>query len=250
MTQRLEARVEERTAQLQAAQNQLVQAGKLTALGQMSAGISHEVSQPLAAIRNFASNGITLIERDRVPEASENLGQITEQVDRINRIIKNLRGFARNETEVAEPVDLSVVLRDALRLVQRRMEEEQITLSYEPPSQAIMVMGGAVRLQQVFVNLMSNSMDAMAEAESRVLTLRIEKSEETARVFVRDTGAGLAEPERAFEPFYTTKDIGASKGLGLGLSISYGIIGSFGGELSCRNLRMGAEFCVALKRAP
>lgn len=247
---RLEARVEERTAQLQATQDQLVQAGKLTALGQMSAGISHEVNQPLAAIRNFAANGVKLIERDRLPEASENLNLITQQVDRINRIIKNLRGFARNEVEVAEPVDLNAVLADAVRLAEQRLREEAVTLDYAPQETPLMVMGGPVRLQQVIVNLMSNGMDAMADADDKVLGLRIEEGTEVVRLFVTDTGTGLAEPDRVFEPFYTTKDVGASKGLGLGLSISYGIIGSFGGHLSCRNLDRGAAFCVELRRAP
>ena len=247
---RLEARVEERTAQLQATQDQLVQAGKLTALGQMSAGISHEVNQPLAAIRNFAANGMKLIERDRLPEASENLSLITQQVDRINRIIKNLRGFARNEVEVAEPVDLNAVLADAVRLAGQRLRDEKVTLDHKPLGTPLMVMGGPVRLQQVIVNLMGNGMDAMADVQNKVLGLRIEEDAEMVRVFVTDTGSGLADPDRVFEPFYTTKDVGASKGLGLGLSISYGIIGSFGGQLRCRNLDQGAEFCVELRKAP
>ncbi len=247
---RLEARVEERTAQLRAAQDQLVQAGKLSALGQMSAGISHEVNQPLAAIRNFAANGVTLIERDRLAEATGNLGLITQQVDRINRIIKNLRGFARNEVEVAEPVDLKAVLADAKRLAEKRLRDEDVILNYRPADQAVMVMGGPVRLQQVIVNLMNNAMDAMAETEQKRLSLRVQQEADVVRLYVSDTGDGLDDPERVFEPFYTTKDVGASKGLGLGLSISYGIIGSFGGQLSCRNLSRGAEFCVELRRAP
>lgn len=246
---RLEARVDERTAQLRAAQDQLVQAGKLTALGQMSAGISHEVNQPLAAIRNFAANGVKLIERDRAPEASENLDQITQQVDRINRIIKNLRGFARNEVEVAEPVDLAIVVADAVRLAGPRLRDENVTLDHAQLDAPLLVMGGPVRLQQVLVNLMSNGIDAMAETADKVLSLWVEESGDVVRIFLRDTGTGLADPDRVFEPFYTTKDVGASKGLGLGLSISYGIIGGFGGQLSCGNWEQGAEFCVELGKA-
>ena len=246
----LEARVEERTLQLQTAQDQLVQAGKLTALGQMSAGISHEVNQPLAAIRNFAANGVKLIERDRLPEVSENLNLIKQQVDRINRIIKNLRSFARNEVEVTERVDLNVVLADAVRLVKQRLQDEAIVLEYSPQTLPIFVMGGHVRLQQVIVNLMGNSIDAMTKANARVLSLSVEEDVDAVRILVVDSGTGLTDPDRVFEPFYTTKDVGASKGLGLGLSISYGIIGSFGGQLSCRNLDYGAEFCIALRRVP
>ncbi|GGA16766.1 sensor histidine kinase [Neptunicoccus cionae] len=249
---RLEARVEERTAQLRQAQDQLVQAGKLTALGQMSAGISHEVNQPLAAIRNFAANGIKLIERDRVPEAQDNLDQITVQVDRINRIIKNLRGFARNESEPVEPVDLVAVVQDALRLAERRLRDEGITVALDLPEHPVMVSGGPVRLQQVIVNLMGNAMDAMRDQPKKHLSLKIDPDDgsDRVRLKVADSGTGLKEPDRVFEPFYTTKDVGASKGLGLGLSISYGIVGTFGGELSCRNRpEGGAEFCVELKKA-
>lgn len=247
---RLEARVEERTAQLQQAQDQLVQAGKLTALGQMSAGISHEVNQPLAAIRNFAANGIKLIERDRIPEAQDNLTHITEQVDRINRIIKNLRGFARNEFEGVEPVDLIAVLSDAVRLAETRLRAEGVTLKLSAPKTAVMVAGGPVRLQQVIVNLMTNAIDAMSGQPEKILSLKVEENTDVVRLRVADTGSGLADPSRVFEPFYTTKDVGASKGLGLGLSISYGIIGTFGGSLNCRNLDpVGAEFCVELLRS-
>lgn len=245
---RLEARVEERTEQLQLAQEQLVQAGKLTALGQMSAGISHEVNQPLAAIRNFAANGVKLIERGRQQETAANLEQITQQVDRITRIIKNLRGFARNEIEVAEPVNISVVLKDVVKLATKRMRDEKVDLIFQPVAQKLEVMGGPIRLQQVLINLMNNAIDAMVDADEKTLSLSVLELEDEVKILVCDTGSGLADPKRVFEPFYTTKEIGASKGLGLGLSISYGIIGSFGGELTCRNLDKGAEFCVSLRK--
>ena len=236
---RLEARVDERTAQLRQAQDQLVQAGKLTALGQMSAGISHEVNQPLAAIRNFASNGIKLIERDRIAEAQDNLDQITVQVDRINRIIKNLRGFARNESERVEPVDLVAVVHDALRLAERRLREEGITVETALPPSPVMVSGGPVRLQQVIVNLMGNAMDAMRDQPDKRLSLTTEHAIDgnTVRLRVSDTGSGLVEPDRVFEPFYTTKRPG--DGVGLGLAISSGIVNDLGGRLTARNAEGG-----------
>jgi two-component system C4-dicarboxylate transport sensor histidine kinase DctB len=246
----LEARVEERTEQLRLAQDQLVQAGKLTALGQMSAGISHELNQPLAAIRNFSENGIKLIERDRSGEARANLGRITAQVDRINRIIKHLREFARKETEIVQAVDLNAVLADAKRLMQTRTRDEAVRVIQTGKKGPVLVMGGPVRLQQVIANLMTNAVDAMVGQEVRDLRLHIEVLDATVLLRVQDTGSGLQDPDRVFEPFYTTKDIGASKGLGLGLSISYGIITSFGGQLRCCNLESGgAEFCMELKRS-
>lgn len=246
---RLEARVEQRTEQLHAAQDQLVQAGKLTALGQMSAGISHELNQPLAAIRNFAENGVKLIARNRVDDAQQNLTQIAEQADRITRIIRNLRAFARNEPEAVTATDVTNVVADTLRLADARARREGITLSRVGPDRPVIAMGGQVRLGQVLLNLVNNAMDAVAERETKRVVLGVARSEGWIDISVRDTGHGIADPDRVFEPFYTTRDIGASKGLGLGLSISYGIIGSFGGTLSCRNTDAGAEFRIRLKAA-
>ncbi|MEM7438612.1 MAG: ATP-binding protein [Pseudomonadota bacterium] len=244
----LEARVENRTQQLRNAQEQLVQASKLTALGQMSAGISHELTQPLSAIRNFAENGVKLLDRDRAPDARKNLTQIADQSDRINRILRNLRAFARNEPEAAVPIDACAAVSDAMRLVEPRAKAEGILLTSSGERGPVMAMGGQVRLQQVLVNLISNAMDAVAEAEEKSVQIEVHVSD---KVFltVHDTGPGITEPDRVFEPFYTTKEVGASKGLGLGLAISYGIIGSFGGELSCRNTDKGAAFSITLQRA-
>lgn len=243
---RLEAAVEERTEQLRRTQDQLVQAGKLTALGQMSAGISHELNQPLAAIRNFAENGVRLIERDRISEARGNLDQIAEQADRAGRIIRNLRAFARKEPETTTPVDLQTVIDDALRMIDQQATAAGVTITRSGDRAPVRVMGGQVRLQQVFLNLLGNAIDALEQVDDKAIDIRIDGT--TAHV--RDTGPGLADPARVFEPFYTTKDVGASKGLGLGLSISYGIVGSFGGVLTCRNLDRGAEFSVRLQGAP
>ena len=124
---RLEARVEERTAELRATQHQLVQASKMTALGQMSAGISHELNQPLAAIMNFAENGGKLIDRDRVDDARGNFELITRQVERITRIIRNLRGFARSEEEEIEPVDFLAAVTEALALMENALAKSRPT---------------------------------------------------------------------------------------------------------------------------
>lgn len=246
---RLEARVEERTAELQATQHQLVQATKMTALGQMSAGISHELNQPLTAIMNFAENGRKFLDLGRTERASENLGLISQQISRIDRIIRNLRGFARAEHERVEPTDLRLVAIEALALLEPALTEAKVIVHRNLPDFPIMVSGGRVRLQQVVVNLLTNAIDAMDEANQRVITVELSETPETAVLAVSDTGPGIVDPSRIFEPFYTTKDLGASKGLGLGLSISYGIIGSFGGELIAKNqAEGGAVFSVQLPR--
>ena len=125
---KLEARVETRTAQLRNTQHQLIQAGKLTAMGQMSAGISHELNQPLAAIQNFAESGNKLIDRGRNDDARENFKLIIQQIDRMSRIIRSLRAFARKEKETVEPVDLQSIINESINLATVRCQQENVTV--------------------------------------------------------------------------------------------------------------------------
>ncbi|WP_420405687.1 sensor histidine kinase [Nisaea sp.] len=244
---RLEERVEQRTSELRVAQDQLVQASKLSALGEMSAGISHELNQPLATIMNFAENGLKFLKRDRPEEAAENLGEIARQVERMDRIIRNLRSFARNEAEIVEPVDLTAAVEHALDLTRPSLEKSGIAISWTAPASPVWVLGGEIRLQQVMVNILSNAQDALSEAERKCIAVEMETVGNDAVLRISDTGPGIPDPSRVFEPFYTTKELGASKGLGLGLSISYGLVGNFGGELSCENRdEGGAVFTIRL----
>ncbi len=257
----LEVRVEERTAALthevaerraaeealRRTQDDLIQASKLSALGQMSAGISHELNQPLAAIRSFADNGRVLLYRGRHEEASENLTQISELTARMARIIRNLRAFARKEGEPATDVALDRVVQDALDLLARRIEDEGVEIEWHPV--AVSVRGGAVRLAQVVVNLLTNAMDAMAGQDVKRVIIAIEPDGPRTRLVVRDTGPGLAPGTQGqvFDPFFTTKAVGSGEGLGLGLSISYGIVQSFGGAIRGANHEEGgAVFTVDL----
>jgi two-component system, NtrC family, C4-dicarboxylate transport sensor histidine kinase DctB len=247
---KLEARVEKRTEQLHATQHQLIQAGKLTAMGQMSAGISHELNQPMAAIQNFAENGGKLINRGRQDDARDNFNMITQQIDRMSRIIRSLRAFARKEKETVEPVDLQSVITESVNLATARCEREGVTIIQNRPKSPIFVMGGQIRLQQVVINLITNAIDAMTDQNDKKIEIDITPALGEVRLTIRDNGPGFKDAARVFEPFYSTKDRGASKGLGLGLSISYGIIGSFGGDIKCLNRKTGgAEFIVTLKSA-
>ncbi len=239
---------QEAEAALQRAQADLVQAGKLGALGQMSAGISHELNQPLMAIRSFAENGTLYLERGRVDEAGENLSRISELARRMGRIIKNLRAFARQERTGAGRVELGTVLDQVSELTGALLRQEGVTLVYQRSDLPIWVRGGEVRLGQVFVNLVTNAVDAMAGSEGKILTLAISDGEALC-VTVRDTGPGIDMPDKVFEPFYSTKEVGASEGMGLGLSISYGIVQSFGGDIRGENAPGGgALFTVTLER--
>lgn len=248
---RLEARVAERTAALSQAnedlkrtQAELVQAGKLSALGQMSAGISHELNQPLMAIRSFAENATAFLDRDRPQKAAQNLGRISELANRMGRIIKNLRAFSRNESEPLGRVDLVQVIHTAVELTEARLRVDGVDLDWTPPA-ACHVRAGEVRLVQVMVNLINNAADAMAgQAEKRIEIKLLHGN--PLSVTVRDTGPGIADPDKIFEPFYTTKQVG-DEGMGLGLSISYGLVQSFGGRIRGANTGRGAVFTVELE---
>ncbi len=245
---------EEAQAALRRAQADLVQAGKLSALGQMSAGISHELNQPLMAIRSFAENAVQFLERDRPDRTAENLTRISQMADRMARIIQNLRAFARQESVPQTRVDVTRVVACALELTQTYVRDAGVALEYGPANAPVWVRGGEVRLGQVFVNLITNAVDAMGGSECKRLTITVDPAD-PVRVTFRDTGPGIEMPDKVFDPFYTTKSVGNAtegtmSGMGLGLSISYGIVQSFGGDIRGSNLDAGgAMFSVTLESA-
>ena len=237
----------EAEAALTRAQDDLIQAEKLSALGKMSAGISHELNQPLMALQSYAENAATLLERGKAEVARENLSRIADVARRMGRIIRNFRTFARQEIEPAAKVDLGQVVQASLDLSAARISKEGVTLTVDTPGHQIWVQGGEVRLQQVLINLISNALDAMADTRDRQLTLSVTVGE-TILLEVRDTGPGINDPDKIFEPFYSTKSIGEAEGVGLGLSISYGLVQSFGGNIRGSNApEGGAVFVVELK---
>jgi two-component system C4-dicarboxylate transport sensor histidine kinase DctB len=249
----LDARVIARTRDLREAnerltraQADLVQAGKMSALGQMSAGISHELNQPLMAISSYAENATLYLDRGRLAEAGDNLARIAELARRMGRIIRNLRAFARQEREPMADVDIGAVVDAALDLLQQRLAG--VAVDWSRPAAPLLVRGGEVRLQQVVINLLSNAADAMAAGEAPRIGISVARAADMVRLTVTDTGPGIDEPDRIFDPFYSTKEVGSAEGMGLGLSISYGIVQSFGGKITGRNRadRGGAEFIVDL----
>ncbi len=245
----LEARVETRTAELRAAQDELVETSKLAALGRLSAGISHELNQPLAVILNFAENGRRFLEKKRVDKAFGNFVEISNQIRRITRIIGNLRAFARQEVSPSDFVGLSGITSRSLHLMEDDLSEAGIHVTQDLPDVPVPVLAGKVRLEQVVLNLVSNAVDAMQNSEEKVLSVVLSTADGRAQLTVSDTGSGIKEPDRVFEPFYTTKELGSSKGLGMGLALSYGIVKRFGGQLSCRNIQSGAQFTMTLPLA-
>ena len=273
---RLERTVRERTRELSHAnerlrqtQRELVQAGKLAGLGQMSAALSHEFNQPLAAIRSYADNAAQYLKRGRAQEAKDNITRIAALTARMAAISKDLQNFARRPQERTAAVDLRDVVHGALELVAGRISESGVRVEVELPGEPLLVRAGTNRLQQVVINLLTNALDAMVQQSSDEANpgpakkgrsgrkkppgLKITAHQQGERVFlnVRDHGPGFSGEvaEKMFDPFYTTK--GVNQGLGLGLSISYNIIRDFGGKLTARNHpEGGAEFGIELEAWP
>lgn len=236
--------------QLRQTQAELVQATKLAALGQMSAGLSHELNQPLTAIRSYSDNARTFLDRDQVEPARSNLKGISELTERMGKIIKNLRTYARNEPVTLRSVSVNQAVAESLALMDARIKAENVDVSVELPETDPVVTAGAVRLQQVLVNLISNALDAVQESGEKRLFLSVAATASEVSITVRDTGSGIVQEDidKLFDPFFSTKDVG--EGMGLGLSITYGIIKQFGGEISAVNHpEGGASFTVTLVAA-
>jgi two-component system C4-dicarboxylate transport sensor histidine kinase DctB len=249
----LKAEVAERTAtaqQLRRTQTELVQAGKLAALGQMSAALSHEFNQPLAAVKAYADNAATFLDRGRADEARKNVSHISDMADRMASISKHLRNFARRPQEKIGPIPLFPVIEDAVALMAPRLSAAQATIEFTPAEGQPWVMGGRVRLQQVIVNLLSNALDALGGRTELPITIATTQTETGWQIAVRDHGPGFEADalSKVFDPFFTTKEPG--QGLGLGLSVSYNIIKDFGGTLLARtHPEGGAEFTIDLVTA-
>jgi two-component system C4-dicarboxylate transport sensor histidine kinase DctB len=217
-------------AQRLQAESGLHQAGKLAVLGQMSAGISHEISQPLTALRALSGNTLRLLENGRQQAVADNLRAIDDVAERMTLITRQLKSFARKADSAVAPVQLAQAIRNVLLLLQHRIRAGQIEVRVDVPDE-LQVQCDGNRLEQVLVNLVGNALDAMDGAPRRVLSFACQRHGARALVRVSDTGPGMEEAllPRLFEPFFTTKPAG--QGLGLGLVISSKIIHEFGGSL-------------------
>ena len=241
----LEQKVAERTRDLVAAQDKLVHAGKLAALGQMAAGITHELNQPLAALRTLSDNARTLLQRQRAHEVELNLGMIGQIVERMAQITTQLKVFARKPTGVAGPIAIKPCIDHALMVVASLVQSRRIEIRLEMAAPDVRAVADAARLEQVLVNLLSNACDAIGDRAGGEVAIAVTRDLERVAIAVADNGPGIPPDvlPNLFEPFFTTKAAGA--GLGLGLTICAGIVREFGGSLRARNPPGGgAEFVI------
>ncbi|RBP77451.1 two-component system C4-dicarboxylate transport sensor histidine kinase DctB [Shewanella putrefaciens] len=240
----LEQRVEERTQDLQQANNQLkdtqdelIQAAKLTVIGSLSASINHELNQPLAALRSYAQNTQTFLARDMQDKALDNIKIIIELTDRLADIVGQFKSFTRKSQGADSATDIGRCIKQALTIVQPAIDKQGVELDVLLPNGNYQVWGDKVRLQQVFVNIMSNAIVAMQQSVKRQLVIRV-TSEDKFCISIQDSGPGVRESqmEKIFEPYFTTNE---RHGLGLGLSISQRIIESMQGQINVANAEEG-----------
>ena len=247
MNTRLQNEVNEREKaeqNLKVAEQTLAQTSKLAALGEMSAAVSHELNQPLAAMKTYLAGAKLLIDRSRPTEALSSFRRLDDLIERMNSITKQLKSYARKGSEVLTDVDLKIAIANALNIMSPQLNLAKIEYSQDIPEAPVIILGDQIRLEQVLINLIRNSLDATSSTpEPRLeLTLIVANN---AIISIKDNGTGIDDLESLFEPFYTTKKPG--DGVGLGLAISSGIIKDLGGRLVAKNNETkGAAFEIYL----
>ncbi|MAN57691.1 MAG: two-component system sensor histidine kinase [Paracoccus sp.] len=230
--------------ELRVAEQTVQQSSKLAALGEMSAGVSHELNQPLAAMKTYLAGARLLLQRGRGEEALSSFQRIDDLIERMGAITRQLKSYARKGGEAVEPVDLRAAVSSALTMMEPQLRARTIRVNRNLPRGRVMVLADRIRLEQVIINLLRNAVDAVRDRREAQIDISVESGSH-AYVSVRDNGPGVSDLEKLFEPFWTTKKPG--EGTGLGLAISSTIVADFGGRLTAHNeTGGGAVFQVEL----
>ena len=247
LNERLQREIAEREKvqkTLEVAEQSLEQSSKLAALGEMAAAVSHELNQPLAAMKTYFAGAGLLLSRNRPDETLSAFHRIDDLIERMGAITRQLKTYARKGSETFSPVDMSAALSSSLSMMEPQLKHSNIRLEKVISEQSVVVIGDRVRLEQVLINLLRNAVDAVKTVPDPVIEIMLSRGE-TVTLSVRDNGSGIEELDLLFEPFHTTKKDG--DGVGLGLAISSGIVKDHGGRLTARNSdEGGAVFEVQL----
>jgi PAS domain S-box-containing protein len=246
--------LERNNAELKAMQETIVQAGKMAALGELAAGIAHELNQPLQAIRGYAQElelevAPFVASAPRKADIESHLKQIVTGVDKMSSIIKYLRTFTRKSTEGYDWVDIHGVVTEAMQMLGRQLESRGVEVVKFFSEGLPRVFANPVQLEQVFINLATNARDSIESTGrgSGRIEIHTRQSGKFVEVVFKDDGVGMDErtKSKAFNPFFTTKEVGS--GMGLGLSLSYGILNKLHGSILVESeLGKGAEFLVRI----
>ncbi|MES9944370.1 MAG: ATP-binding protein [Candidatus Thiodiazotropha sp.] len=230
---------------LRETQGELIQTAKLAVLGQMSASISHELNNPLAAIRSYADNARKFLSINKDDKADDNLQRIAQLTDRMSRISSQLKFFSRKSSGQLESANIAPIIQTAIEISRPQIKQLAITIDTEQVDSSIIAHVDIIQLEQVLINLINNAIHAIGTHSPGTITITTEQDTGQIMIHVDDTGPGIDEQklEMIFEPFYTTRE----SGLGLGLSISARIIDSMNGRLAVKNLKpSGARFTITL----
>jgi two-component system C4-dicarboxylate transport sensor histidine kinase DctB len=235
----LNARLQREIAEREKAQKDLAvveqtlaQSSKLAALGEMSASVSHELNQPLAAMKTYLAGARLLLQRKRADEAMASFQRIDDLIERMGAITRQLKSYARKGGEAFEPIDVRTCVSGALSMMEPTLRTRSARITRAMPRLPVMVLADRIRLEQVIINLLRNALDATKDVPAPQIDLLLTTGE-AAVLSVRDNGHGIDDLDKLFEPFYTTKKPG--DGVGLGLAISSGIVNDLGGRLTARN---------------
>jgi two-component system C4-dicarboxylate transport sensor histidine kinase DctB len=234
-------------SRLQVVQQELVQANRLAILGQVAAGVAHEINQPVATIRAYADNARVFLDREQAEPVKENLGAIADLTERIGSITEELKAFARKGRTAPEPVELRDVIEGAVVLLKSRFAGQLQALSIKLPPAGLQVLGNRVRLEQILINLFQNALEALEGRSDARVEISAVATDDDVEVIVADNGPGIPAAILAslFTPFNTSKE----KGLGLGLVISKDIVADYGGRIEVSSSDQGTSFIVHLVRA-
>lgn len=229
---------------LEVAEQTIAQSSKLAALGEMSAAVSHELNQPLAAMKTYLAGARLLLQRKRPDEALSSFQRIDDLLERMGAITRQLKSYARKGKDAFEPVDCRAAVSSALAMMEPQLKTRSVNIIRSLPNEPVMIFGDRLRLEQVIINLLRNAFDATKSASNPTVEILLVAGD-TVSLQIRDNGDGIENLNELFEPFYTTKEPG--DGVGLGLAISSGIINDLSGRLTARNaVDGGAIFEVQL----
>ena len=232
---------------LEVAEQTIQQSSKLAALGEMSAAVSHELNQPLAAMKTYLAGAKLLLQRKRPDEAQSSFQRIDDLIERMGAITRQLKSYARKGGDAVEPMDVRDSVSSALSMMEPQLRRGDVAISASLPRDPVIVEADRIRLEQVLVNLLRNALDATKATRNPEVQILVTVGDSVV-ITVRDNGAGIEDLENLFEPFYTTKAPG--DGTGLGLAISSGIVNDLGGRLTARNGQAGgAVFEITLPLA-
>src|SRR3989440_7334872 len=243
------AEMQRREQELRDKQEQLVQAGKLATLGELTTGVAHELNNPLNNIGLFMGNAVDLIELGATDKGQivRELDQAMQQVSKATQIISHLRTFGRAAPVSREPISLRPVIERALSLVQEQLRLHEIEVTLDLGPEEPVVVGNPIQLEQVFINLLAHARDAVVDSPRKAIRISASVGSAAVEIAFVDTGHGIPSglERRIFDPFFTTKEVG--KGTGLGLSITYGIVKEHGGTISVVSTPgEGATFLIQL----